>query len=152
MAWFSSRGRSRKWAYIGALVLAVVTAGAAVAAAQSVSAQGSGTGVTPPSAVTPDPAVTTLAFLGDDPRGDSALAWPELVADDIGVAFVDLSAAGSGFATGGGVETLSFFFALGVRSLLGWVAFEKAFKVHSCPSEGGAIVWFAPRHRAACRS
>lgn len=108
MATFSTRGRSRLWAYVGVLVLAGVAAAAALYAVQSVSAQGAGSGVTPPSAVSPDPALTTIAFLGDDPAASapsgSGDVWPERVAADVDAALVDLSAAGAGFATGADVS------------------------------------------------
>lgn len=104
MAGFSTRGRTRLWAYGGVAVLAIVALGAAYVAVQSVSAQGAGSGVTPPSVVNPDPATTTIAFLGDDPsakaQDDAEQTWPELVADDLDATLLDLSAEGSGFATG----------------------------------------------------
>jgi len=108
MASFSTRGRSRLWAYGGVLVLTAAAAAAALLAVQSVSAQGSGSGVTPPSAVSPDPATLTIALLGED---TAALAqpgvpqtWPELVADDLDASLLDLSAVGAGFATSADVR------------------------------------------------
>ena len=108
MATFSTRGRSRLWAYGGVLLLAVVAGAAAVYAVDSVSAQGNGSGVTPPSAVNPDPAVTTVAFLGDDPatRAQEGVSrtWQDLVASDLDAVLVDLSVDGAGFATGADVS------------------------------------------------
>lgn len=108
MASFSTRGRSRLWSVVGVVVLAVIAAGSAVYAVQSVSAGGNGSGVTPPSAVSPDPSMATVAFLGDDPAGDAqdgvSKTWQTLIGDDVEGQLLDLSQPGAGFATGADVS------------------------------------------------